>query len=164
MLPFIALCFSALIHLPFTVGYHLFLCMSPEVCNTWRKLDIAFIFVSACFLTFALGFFVLPAWGLGLNVCAAVVMTLYALGKISRLKKGEALDKVTHTIFIGTIVVVYAFPMAYQAISDAVDSRCTGATWSALSASVALGVGGWAYAVSFPEKHFPGRGLELAVR
>lgn len=76
ILPFIIFWFSALVHLPFSVGYHLFMPISPTAYNFWRKLDIAFIFVSSIFLTFSLDFFVFPWWGILINTGSALAVTL----------------------------------------------------------------------------------------
>ena len=51
---FLAVYLTSLIHLPFSVAYHLFLPISPETYNTLRKYDIFFIFISSIFLTYAL--------------------------------------------------------------------------------------------------------------
>lgn len=37
LLPFAALTAAVLIHMPFSVGYHLFCCMSAEVSNLWLR-------------------------------------------------------------------------------------------------------------------------------
>ena len=47
--PFILLYTSSLVHLPFTVGYHLFIPVSQDVCIFWYKLDFSFIFVGTTF-------------------------------------------------------------------------------------------------------------------
>ena len=63
--PFLSFYISCLVHAPISIGYHLFLCISPETYWRWRTLDVCFIFVASNFLTFALAFFVLPYWATG---------------------------------------------------------------------------------------------------
>ena len=79
-----------------------------------------------------------------------------AVTHIVRLEKGEALDKANQAMFVGSIVLVYFFPVCYQAITDAIQQRkITAPIGAALGVFVSLFVGAFTYAKSFPELYFP---------
>lgn len=59
-------------------------------------------------------------------------------------------------VFIGSIVMVYWFPMGYQAVSELIHGRPTATTAYALATFAVLQLGGWTFAAGFPEKQFPG--------
>lgn len=59
-------------------------------------------------------------------------------------------------VFIGSIVMVYWFPMGYQAAKELLHSQPTAATALALVTFAVLQLGGWVFAAGFPEKFFPG--------
>ena len=44
--PFLAVWLGQSLHAPLSCAYHTFMCISPEVANFWRRLDLAFILVS----------------------------------------------------------------------------------------------------------------------
>jgi predicted membrane channel-forming protein YqfA (hemolysin III family) len=48
---------SAVLHLPFSVGYHLFMSMDEHTFNVWRRLDIMAIFNVSILLTFSLPYY-----------------------------------------------------------------------------------------------------------
>lgn len=58
-------------------------------------------------------------------------------------------------VFIGSIVLVYWFPMGYKAGQEIAAGHPTAATVYALAAFAVLQLGGWVFAAGFPEKHFP---------
>lgn len=60
LIPFACLCISALVHMPFSVGYHLLRPISLEQCTKLRYLDNLFICIGLCFLCFSLSFFTFP--------------------------------------------------------------------------------------------------------
>lgn len=157
LVPFVALWFSAMIHLPFSVGYHLFMPISPDACNLWRKLDIAAIFASSCVLTFAIGYFVLPKTLLvAITLCAALV-TVIAWARIARFSMSTPLEKRSLATFIGSIVLIYLAPMLLQSARDLVRlRRVTMPVAATLGVLVSLFVGGMTYVTSFPERFFPG--------
>ncbi|PNH01565.1 hypothetical protein TSOC_012546 [Tetrabaena socialis] len=155
-LPFIMLWFSAVVHMPFSVGYHLFLPISPATYNRWRKLDLAFIFVASAFLTFALDYFVLPWWGTLVNTAIAVVISALAIVQISRLQIGQTLQRATHCAFLGSIIIVYLFPMCYRAIEDVrIYRQVTVPVWSTLGAFLSLLVGAVLYVYVIPNACIP---------
>lgn len=59
-------------------------------------------------------------------------------------------------IFIGSIVMVYWFPMGFQAVKELMHGHPTAATAYALATFAVLQLGGWTFAAGFPEKQFPG--------
>ena len=111
--PVVAVWLSALIHMPWSVGYHTFAPISNDVCTRWMKLDIAFIFVSGALLAFGLAYNVLPPWGVAVNTLVAVAVAAFAIHAIRRAKTKASDNKVKTTMFIGSIVLAYMFPMLY---------------------------------------------------
>lgn len=154
---FVALCLSALVHLPFAVGYHLFLPISPRVYNRWRRLDVSFIFVASVFLAFALSRFVLPPWATGAVVGVAAAVACAALLQLANLKEGQALNRSAQAGFVGGVVLVYTFPMLCLTVKDAVARTFTVGCLTTLTTFVSLFGGAWAYADCFPERLAHGR-------
>ena len=154
-IPFYLLTASALIHLPFSVGYHLFLPISPLIYNKWRRLDISFIFISSCLLTPALCFFVMPYWATFLVTSIAVIVTIIAILRISRFKAGESLQRKQYILFIGIIVCIYYFPIAFKAVKDILHRKFTVAIASAIIIPVVLLLGSFVYSKAWPESAYP---------
>jgi hypothetical protein len=90
------------------------MCSLPAHPNRWRRLDLLFIFICSCPLTFALGYFVWPLWGSLVCTGAAVAVAFVAVLKISSLKEGQVLERGTHSAFCFSIIFVYLSPMIYQ--------------------------------------------------
>eukprot|EP00959_Pyramimonas_sp_CCMP1952_P322888 6756592-Pyramimonas_sp.AAC.1 len=72
--PFVLLTVSAWVHVPFSVLHHLFIPIGWETNLKWIKLDVQFIFVSSCFLTVSLAYFVFPWWGTLLNLFPMILV------------------------------------------------------------------------------------------
>lgn len=149
---FIALYLCSFIHLPFTVGYHLFLPKSPETYNIWRKLDLSFIFISSIFLTYALSVHALSFIATYFLCLSSIFCTLFAIRHISKLKPKQKLDKITHTCFISTIVLIYLTPMVITCFksNSHIFTVCT------ITTIISLLGGAFAYAFNIPERFCPG--------
>lgn len=155
--PFIAMFLSVFVHAPFSVGYHLFMPISQKVYNQWRKLDIMFIFIASCFLTYALCYFIMPKWITWLITCVAIVVAFSAILKTRQLAPGEPMNRKTHTIFIATIILVYYIPIFYKGIKDLVDNTFTIAVCTMFVVPIMLLLGGYVYAKHWPECNYPVR-------
>lgn len=155
ILPFLAFWLSCILHVPFSVCYHLFMCISQKEYNRWRRLDVSFIFISSVLLTFSLSFFVLPRWATGLLTCIAFATSVWAVSKISKLPEGRALDRKEHSLFVGVIVLVYCTPILFRAATDIAASNLSFAVLAAFLVLFFIGFGGWAYACSFPLRFWP---------
>lgn len=157
MIPFVTLGISAFIHLPFSLGYHLFLCISPETYNMWLKLDVSFIYISSVLLTFSLAYFVMPLYASLILTFVALCVSLKAIRK-NRIEwaKGHTLDprKQSRSIFI--IVFIYCIPILYLAAYDTLTTQTfTSAHVVLLSVIMSLGFGAFAYADGFLNRLFP---------
>jgi adiponectin receptor len=153
--PFVAMFLSVFIHMPFSVGYHLFLPISPIVYNQWRKLDIMFIFVASCFLTYSLCYFIMPVFATWLITGIAILTSTVAIWKTARLATGEPMNRNIHTMFIATIVLVYYFPILYQGVRDLIDHTFTFAVATMIVVPLTLAFGGCVYANHWPECKYP---------
>lgn len=155
-LPFITLWLSALVHMPFSIGYHLFMCMSSDVSNTWRTLDLLFIYISAILLTFSLCYFNMPAWATTTWTLTATVVAI-AMYKTCVLKKGRSIDKSANAKFMSIIVSVYLSVMVRQSIIDMGEQKMWTTTAShTITVFVSLLLGAYIYAKCIPECWYPG--------
>lgn len=155
VLPFLFFYLSALLHLPFSVGYHLFLPISPSVYNKWRKLDVSFIFVGSVLLVCAFGWFVMPLWAVMTSTALAVMIAALGIYRLNTLEDGQALERSGHAVCIASIVLVYFFPLVYQAYKDVANLEITTAVGCATGVFLSLLLGGTVYANNFPERYYP---------
>ncbi|EFJ47405.1 hypothetical protein VOLCADRAFT_92076 [Volvox carteri f. nagariensis] len=166
--PFLALWLCPTVHLPFTVGYHQFLCISPTVLRRWRALDVAFIFIASIPLTYGLSYFVMPLpYALGLTA-VTIGLSLHAWHHAATLPAGAEIDKKANTRYVGYVVLVYTFPILLQAGRDMqqfilYDNSNPGAMhdlpytfWCAAAITFCFLFGGVTYVVSFPDIYAPG--------
>ncbi|KAI8472799.1 MAG: hypothetical protein J3K34DRAFT_519501 [Monoraphidium minutum] len=169
--PFALLTGSTLAHAPWSVAFHLFRCMSPEVYNLWRRLDQVFIFQVSQFLTLGIAWFVYEARGpLLANMAAAVLTAQVATRDIWGLPADFQRNRAHMVGFIACIVACYFWPMGWQAARDAAAWRAWAAAGAAGGAAAApplaaagyaagtllsLGAGAAVFATGFPERCFP---------
>lgn len=156
LLPCMCMTLSVLLHLPFTVGFHLFRCMNPQVYNLWRRLDQMFIFIASIPLTVALAYFVFPWWGTALlatvttGVAAVACMHLWSLEPSFRRNRHHMV------LFIGSVVACYWLPMAVQATMELLEQDVGAPLFCSVGVVVSLGLGGLLFANAIPEKYWPG--------
>ncbi|GIL83218.1 hypothetical protein Vretimale_11265 [Volvox reticuliferus] len=172
--PFVALWICPTVHLPFTVGYHQFLCISPAVLRRWRALDVAFIFIASIPLTYGLAYFVMPLpYTLGLTA-VTISLSLHAWHNAAALPAGAEINKQANTRYVGYVVLVYTFPIVLQAAWDLRRAVLDGATtaaavagsehiygipytvWCAAAIAFCFMYGGVTYVMSFPDIYAPG--------
>lgn len=157
ILPFLSMFLSVFAHMPFSVGYHLFMPISQNVYNKWRKLDIMFIFVASCFLTYSLCYFIMPRIITLLITGVAIVVSFSAITKTRQLAPGQPMNRKTHTMFIATIVSVYYIPILYQGIKDLLDGLLSIAVVTMFFVPMTLLLGGYVYAKHWPECRYPAK-------
>lgn len=56
--PYIALSLSTILHLPFSLGYHLFMPISETTLIKWRERDLIMALISICMQIYALNYFI----------------------------------------------------------------------------------------------------------
>eukprot|EP00201_Polytomella_parva_P006018 CAMPEP_0175076584 /NCGR_PEP_ID=MMETSP0052_2-20121109/22819_1 /TAXON_ID=51329 ORGANISM="Polytomella parva, Strain SAG 63-3" /NCGR_SAMPLE_ID=MMETSP0052_2 /ASSEMBLY_ACC=CAM_ASM_000194 /LENGTH=226 /DNA_ID=CAMNT_0016345761 /DNA_START=239 /DNA_END=919 /DNA_ORIENTATION=+ len=117
--PFWVLWLGPTIHLPFTVGYHQFLCISDLHLRYWRSLDVIFIFAASTCFAYAFAYFVFPFWLTLLVLVVALGLTGLAWHVAHHLPAGAEIQKSKNTGFVGLIVSVYLTPLVAQAFSAA---------------------------------------------
>lgn len=165
---FAALWISPVIHLPFTVGYHQLLCMSPETLRDWRALDLLFIFVGSVPLTYSLAYFVFTWSGTLAATGVAVALLVHACHNAHKLPAGKEIVKSHNTFYVSIVVAVYLSPVLYQGgldLAAAVAASARGEAlppqplyswWCALGALLSLVYGAVVYVWCFPDKYAPG--------
>jgi adiponectin receptor len=147
---------AAVIHLPFSVGYHLFTSMRRQVFNRWRRYDIVAIFNVSVLLTFSLSFYVLPWWGCLMNTVVAGIVAARNNAYIRRIPDELDLDPAEQSVRVASIVLCYWFPMALALGRDALDSRFTVSSAAALGVLAGLVSSSWAYSTAWPQRLSPG--------
>ncbi|KXZ54596.1 hypothetical protein GPECTOR_4g661 [Gonium pectorale] len=176
LMAFLALWLCPTVHLPFTVGYHQFLCIGPEVLRRWRALDVAFIFIASIPLTYGLAYFVVPfPYTLALTA-VSVSLSLHAWHNAAALPAGADIDKKANTRYVGLVVMVYLIPVVLQAAMDLRQALIAPGRGGAAAAAVgssgpydvlytvkcAAGIvfcfayGGVSYVLSYPDIYAPG--------
>lgn len=118
---FAVLALSVLVHMPFSLGYHLFLPMDAVTSNLWRRLDICAIFAASALLAYAMSALVLPAGATAALSAAAALVAVAAAWKTWQLQPDQRLAdiKTTHALFVGCGCVLYCTPMVVQVRSAA---------------------------------------------
>lgn len=112
LIPFLALTAAVLIHMPFSVGFHLFRGINPEVYNLWRRLDQIFIFLVSTLLAFGLSWHVYSSWwGITINTAAAMTVAVFAIRDLWGLEPQFQRHRGLVVVFVGCIVLCYWFPM-----------------------------------------------------
>lgn len=153
---FVIFTLSAVLHLPFSVGFHMFMPINIKVFNLWRRLDVLAIFAVSVLLTFSLAFFAMPWWGCLMNTLAASIVALYAMFSFWRIPDDHELDSTKHALFVGCIILCYWFPMAYGLIRDAVGCQFTLSSATAVGVFISLVCAGYCFATAFPQRLAPG--------
>ena len=146
ILPFVLLYLSSLIHLPFSVGYHLFMPMSKSVNTLWYKLDFCFILVGISLLIFAMCFFALPMF-YTLCVCGlALLITIIAWTYVWSCH--QKCSKKTNAILVSFITALLLIPLVYQ-------TRELASLALTLGIVVCLLFGAYCYKTSFLNMYTP---------
>eukprot|EP00775_Hariotina_reticulata_P014399 gene14399-14505_t len=157
LVPFLALTSAVLIHMPFSVGFHLFRGINADVYNLWRRLDQVFIFLVSILLAFGLSWHVYHSYvGIVINTAAAAIVAVVACRQVIGLQPQFQRHRGQMVVFVGSIVMCYWFPMGYQLGKELLHGRFSACSWLAMATFMVLQLGGWAFAAGFPEKQFPG--------
>lgn len=147
---------SALLHLPFSVGYHLFMSMDENTFNLWRRLDIIGIYSAGVLITYSIGYSVFPFWVCLANTLMASCVAFYASLQVWRMDHEHTIDPNAQVAFIGLIAACYMIPMYCAAIRDLMIPVISMSIISPVAVTGVLGFGGWAYATFWPQRIAPG--------
>jgi len=146
ILPFACLTIAAIIHIPFTLGYHLLMPISKEVYVKWRHLDSAFIFIGLCFLCFGLSYYIFP---MPVVLVLTGISTVVAYKSIKNIQCVQgAYNKKKQAKLVATMIMVCLCPL----LCTCIQLEC----W--LYMAIIIGsfvVGGYIYAEHIPERFFP---------
>lgn len=160
--PFIALTSAVLLHLPFSVGFHLFRGISSKEYNKWHTLDLMFICITTVLSAFGLSWHAYSSWqgvllntGLTAAVAACVCLELIGMGPHYERPSNHRWQLAA----LLTAVALFAlWPMLFQTgdvLLRGAASGCHACAKLTSATLILLGVGGWVFAASFPEKYFP---------
>eukprot|EP00877_Chromochloris_zofingiensis_P009723 jgi/Chrzof1/5003/Cz15g08060.t1 len=155
-LPFLALTASVVIHAPLSVGFHLFRGINLETYSVWRRLDQIFIFQVSVLVCFGTAYYVFPWWVVLVTTAVAASIAQWGTQEIREMSPHYRRNRQEMVYFIGSIVMCYWFPMAYQSGLDLIAGQVTTAVLYAVATMVALQLGGFVFANGIPEKYFPG--------
>lgn len=115
--PFLLLYVSSLVHLPFSIGYHLFIPMSKDINTKWYKLDLSFIFIGITCLILSMCYFVLPIQYTILTITISIGITLYSFYHIW-YECVEKCSKKKNAILVSIITSLLFIPIVFQLISN----------------------------------------------
>ena len=146
IVPFVLFYCANVIHLPFSLGYHLFLPISNEIKVYWRNLDITFIFISGTLFACALGYCVLKRILLLILFSTCFNVSCFA---IYTIRKKKNYDRVLVCKLVGIIVICYMFPMFYHAFT-----RYDFYSFNlGFTTCIVMGISAIVYADCIPEKY-----------
>lgn len=109
--PFYLLYISSFIHLPFSVGYHLFLPIE-KVNEQWYKLDLSFIFISVSLIVFAMSYYVLPTIYILFLLTIVSIFSLTCIYNITISPR--CCKKGTNAKYVSIITSFMFVPIVYQ--------------------------------------------------
>ena len=148
---------SAVIHLPFSVGYHLFTSMDRSTFHKWRQYDVIAMMSVCVLLAYSLGYFVFPPWLCYMNTGYTCVLVIKGVKQFAGLSDEHDLDPLTHSKSLCMIVASYCVPLMYSLIRDLVHLEMHLSTYCTAGISLGLLFSGWAYSSRWPQKLSPGR-------
>jgi adiponectin receptor len=144
---------SALLHLPFSVGYHLFMSMQSRVFKWWRRADISAMLWASVMLTYAFSLMVLPWWGILLNTILSSMVANIGTQRIRQLQAQQPVHGPSLSAIVATAAACYWWPIAYAAIVYP-------GPWTVLATigvPLVLGASAWVYSTHWPQRIAPGQ-------
>lgn len=143
--PYAILTLSSISHLPFSLGYHLFMPISQEVLMKWRERDMVMVLVSICMQTYALNYFIIE------KVISNFILMLNVSMVFDIIEKKEAIsDKCIYMKHVlGNIL-----PLTFFLFIPIMYSGNTFFIYSFLFCGI---TGGVVYLKQFPEKYLLGK-------
>ena len=138
--PFVVFTLSAVVHMPFSVGYHLFSYHGDPVHRWWHLRDIRAIFGASVMLAFATSAFVLPP---DVVIANLLVASWAAVHATHRYHRGISMD--VHIGLIASVAVFYLWPMVWACLHDPIAF-----VPSVLGTAGSLAAGGALYATKWP--------------
>jgi predicted membrane channel-forming protein YqfA (hemolysin III family) len=118
-IPFYYLWLSSILHMPLSVGNHLFLCINKKTFVFWKKIDLIGIFFVSVLLTFGFSYFVFknPFITIYLTLFSFILYSIATI-LISNRDYDQGIEKFLHTIGISFIVIIYLIPIIINTIYD----------------------------------------------
>lgn len=152
------LTFSAMVHLPFSLGYHIFMPMSEETFIQWRKLDVTFIFIASIFLSVSLGYYIFPPSILVILLAFTVIVAYEGITNFNKHSNQAKINHVKHSYLISTIIVCYMFPVLYKLCYDLfILQQLTNSVVYGFCLIGTLFICGYAFATEWPQRLYPGK-------
>ena len=145
---FTCLFLSAIVHMPFSVGYHLFSPISNQVFIAWRRLDLSFIFIASILLTYALSHYVFSRKWTTIMTSLSAITASVAIYNIYD-DNNTNVERRSQSLLVGLIICVYMTPMVYQFYKEF--PEITTRSIATITTFASLLVGGFVYALNFPE-------------
>lgn len=115
------------------------------------------IFIGSSLFAVSLSYVVFQWWGVMIVGLFASGISLVASVHFWRLPDDHALDNTRHSMYVGSIILCYWFPMLYALIRDSIIGQFPLSSWMVIGEVVSIIVGGYAFAFSLPQKYAPGK-------
>jgi len=152
------LTFSALIHLPFSLGYHIFMPLGKDVSIYWRKLDVSFIFISSIFLALALDFYIFPLPIILIHITMTTTVAYIGINNFWKTSNTSKIDHAKHCYLLLFIVICYYFPILCKVLYDLIIiKQVTKSAIIGLFIPIVLFICGFSFAKEWPQYLFPGK-------
>lgn len=142
-----------LFHLPFTVGYHLFVSISETVAGQWLRYDVCAVYFSKFFTVISMSYF---AYDdnilLLLNIIIGLIVAIWGIIKFWNTNHDSVPNKLQQALYVGAMVLCFVTPMVYVAVLN----QGTTAAIATIILLVSTFIGASCYAFGIPERLCPG--------
>jgi len=138
--------FHGVLHLPFSVGNHIFKDMNEQESLRWLRYDNCMICVVSDLLIFLLSYYVFTIQVTLLLTCMGIVATYRNF--VARPDKKSAM-----VLYIGIHVLLYSYPVIYQSLIELHDDSVekSFAFYCILTMFIGLSVGAFTFTFEFPQ-------------
>lgn len=148
LIPYISLYLSSALHMPFSLGYHLFMPISETILLKWRRLDFIMTLVSICLQNFALNYFIYISW-ITYSIFALNFLMVYKIYNRDTFIKNDFDKKKYMKYILRRIIALMCFSLAPIVFSRNV--------FYIIMFFSSMAMGSVVYIIQFPEKYFPGK-------
>lgn len=157
---FVCFMLSCVLHAPLSIGYHLFMPISPDINLTWRRLDTGGVFVVSVLLTFALGRPVLPTPILFAVILSSTTTAALGVKEVLSWQSDKVIERKYLSRLISCAVLNYLFPTMYYVVrhlisNNSLDFSCI----AVLGMIISLTSGCIIFDYGFPQNIYKGKSL-----
>ncbi len=157
---FTSLWLSMVIHIPFSVGYHIFGPINKVVHNVWRRLDVSCIFAKSNLLGLSISYYTYINRGMIIpfyvNMIGIFLYCVSSIRYVTGIPHGNPTPKKDVAQKIGFAVLLCLLPGLFQAMEEMIYQSRIATSSYIFGSAISLGIGAVLYVYHIPEKYYPG--------